>query len=106
MLPTMPRRVGLALLCAITLVDVQLFSHRFHQPTGKLGEYLRRSADRSCAELDRCVRGNSVERAPNKARSLTNSMRASILPRRLRVRGTEQLSNLVFVPFAQGASIE
>lgn len=94
-------------LCAITLVDVQLVSHRFHQPTGKLGEYLRRSADRSCAELDRCVRDNSVERAPDKARSLTKSMRATISPRRLRVRGTEQqLSNLVFVPFTQRPSIK
>jgi hypothetical protein len=75
-LPNIPRKLGLGLLCAVALFDLQLYAHRHCRATEMLGQYLRRSADKSCAALDRCVRDNSVERAPDKANSFTDTLRS------------------------------
>ena len=41
MLRTIPRKVGLAGLVVLGLVDLQLYANRFHPPTEMLGRYLR-----------------------------------------------------------------
>ena len=45
MLRTVPLKLQIAAFTLLALIDLQLYAHRFHQPTAMLGQYLRHLID-------------------------------------------------------------